>query len=119
MRGGSLHSEVQIWRRNSTTGDVFTKVGFSALTPNATSDANVHEYYPDPPLEFKEGDILGVYTPRRGQSELIVYYQEDTGPLNYGNVVNTPLSTFDLSGPNGFNDYPLVTVVIKEGKAKL
>ena len=64
------------------------------------------------PLEFQEGDILGVYQPRQGDSQLVVYYQEDDGPGNYRqNRLDTAPSTFTLMDVRDF-DYPLVTVEI-------
>ena len=94
-------------------GNNYTKANFSLLTPNVTSDPNVHEYIPDTPLEFQEGDILGVYQPDGDNSQLVVYYQENTGPKNYIN--NPPHSTFTTGIPINQYDYPLVTVEISTG----
>ena len=117
MRGsGDDQSELQIWQRDNGGGNSYTKTNFSLLTPNETSDPNVHEYYPDTPLEFQEGDILGVYTPNNSNTQLVVYYQDNTGPENYrkSNVDPPAPSTFTLR--NAFqNPYPLVTVEISTG----
>ena len=104
-----LRPELQIWRRISL--DTYTKISFNFLTPNVTSYPNVHEYIPNPPLEFQEGDILGVYQPTTAK-ELRVYYQEDTGPVNYREYAPSGApSTFDVNdGPDSQYYYPLVSV---------
>ena len=104
--------ELQIWR---TTGEnSYTKAKFSQL-PSNTLSGNVAEYTLGTPLEFQEGDILGVYQPGRGHSALVVYYQERDGPVNYEEV-NDALSTVTLDTPHDQYDYPLVTVEISTGK---
>ena len=114
-----LHTpEIQIWRRVGR--NTYTKIGSTVLSTEATQPtANVYEYAVSP-LMFQEGDILGVYQPREEDSQLVIYYQENSGPLNYrqsGNV-NTPPSHIIYSGapPAGGYDYPLVTVEIDTGK---
>ena len=107
----TLMPELQIWR--NTGGTSYTKAGFSLL-PSNTLTGSVTEYALSTPLEFQEGDILGVYQPRRPDSALVVYYQERDGPVNYeeGNIAQ---STVTLANPDQY-DYPLVTVEISTGK---
>ena len=112
---GDDQPELQIWRRDSGGESSYIKANFSLLTPNATSDPNVHEYYPDAPLEFQEGDILGVYQPERGGSQLVVYYQDNSGPDNYREFNASAPSVFTLGSTITQNDYPLVTVEISTG----
>ena len=106
--------ELQIWRNNS--GNTFTKISSSLLIPNEIGNANVHEFTPNPPLMFQDGDILGVYQPEDSQSQLVLYYQDNTGPVNYrqSGFVNNPLSSFTYSGSTPANeyDYPLVSVEV-------
>ena len=109
----SLEPELQIWR--NTGGTNYTKVGFSLL-PFSTLVSNVAEYTLSTPLEFQEGDILGVYQPKEGDSALVVYYQERDGPLNYEEGSN-PLSSVTLIDSRFKYDYPLVTVEISTGMA--
>ena len=106
--------ELQIWRRYSGRGISYSKINFSLLTQNETSVPNVHEYYPDPPLEFQEGDILGVYQPRCDISQLVVYHQQYTGPRNYGqfNIGPPAPSFFKITSILETPHYPLVTVEI-------
>ena len=110
--------EIQIWRRVERND--YTKIGSTVLSTEATQPtANVFEYAVSP-LMFQEGDILGVYQPREEDSQLVIYYQENSGPLNYrqsGNV-NTPPSHIVYSGapPPGGYDYPLITVEIDTGR---
>ena len=110
--GSSPPSELQIWRRS---GSDYTKVGSTQLTAQSpTSNPNVYEYIPSPPLGFQEGDILGVY--QGSDNSIVPYYQENTGPENLrqsGLVSSAPNS---LTAPvlAAEYDYPLVTV--KTGK---
>ena len=104
--------ELQIWR--NTGGTSYTKANFSQL-PSNTLNGTVAEYNLSTPLEFQEGDILGVYQPKHDKSELVVYYQERDGPVNYeeGNIAR---STVTLDTSHSEYDYPLVTVEISTGK---
>ena len=106
----SLEPELQIWR--NTGGTSYTKANFSLL-PFSTLVSNVAEYTLSTPLEFQEGDILGVYQPRRQDSALVVYFQLRDGPANYEEGCN-PLSTVTLGIIDEY-DYPLVTVEINTG----
>ena len=110
-------TELQIWRRDSIKENRFTKVNYSILplTMQAIgSNVNVYEYAPNPPLEFQDGDILGVYQPGQQDSQLAVYYQENDGPENYRS--DSSVSTFTLVEPASRYDYPLVTVEIISGE---
>ena len=81
----SLQPELQIWRNSGGTS--YTKTNFSVI-PFSTSTVNIVEYTPDHPLEFQEGDILGVYQPQHSDSALVVYSQDRDGPANYANGKN-------------------------------
>ena len=117
--GNDIGGEVQIWRRNIGSENNYTKVGFSILQATDPDNDHVYEYIPDPPLEFQEGDILGVYQ-QRGEGRMRVYYQDTTGPANYrrrGSVDVDPPAPATLNGPTlvvSQYDYPLVTVEIGE-----
>ena len=106
----SSEPELQIWR--NTGGTSYTKANFSLL-PFSTLVSNVAEYNLSTPLEFQEGDILGVYQPRRQDSALVVYYQRRDGPTNY--EFDDPLFDVNLDTPDNDYDYPLVTVEISTG----
>ena len=112
-----LGAELQIWRRSNVGQNNYTFVGSSVLPVSTSSFAGVYNYTPNPPLEFQEGDILGVY--QRNGMRVKVYYQETTGPANYQHSSNVgpPLGTPVLIGPSLVTDeydYPLVTVEIGE-----
>ena len=120
--GSALGGEVQIWRRNNGSENDYTKVGYSILNATDPDNDNVYEHIPDPPLEFQEGDILGVYQQRMNDSNIRmrVYYQETTGPANYrrtGHLDVAPPAPATLTGATlvvSQYDYPLVTVEICE-----
>ena len=103
---GTLLPELQVWR--NIGGTSFIKTKFSPL-PSSATDNNIVEYIPNPPLEFHEGDILGVYQPPHQDSALVVYYQDHDGPANYACEEGNN-STVTLDAPDHPYDYPLVTV---------
>ena len=110
-----LQSELQIWR--NAGGRNYTKTGFTLLTsPSSTPLVNVFEYNLNSPLEFHEGDILGLYQPQRQNSTLVVYDQQCDGPVNIFVEDGSAQSTVTLDTPHNQYDYPLVTVEISTGK---
>ena len=115
--GTSIGAELQIWRKNDGSMSDYTRVGYSVLQASDPENDDVYEYTPNPPLDFLEGDILGVYQ-RTGGSHMRVYYQETTGPSNYRRVgdINTdppvPATLTGVTLVTDQYDYPLVTVEI-------
>ena len=119
-KDGSKGAELQIWRRSNVGQNNFTLVDSSVLPTSSNSFVGVYNYTPSTPLEFQEGDILGVYQ-RSGSGRVRVYYQETTGPANYRHPsdlsMTPPLGIEVLTGPSLVTDeydYPLVTVEIGE-----
>ena len=113
---GSRMPELQIWR--NVSGNTFTKISSSLLILSENGiNPNVYEYMPNPPLMFQDGDILGIHQPPVNESELVLYYQDNTGPVNYRQsghgIENNPLSSFTYSGTAANEyDYPLVSVEV-------
>ena len=109
----SNNSQLQIWRRGSSD-TTYNRIASSFLIHNETSHSNIHEVISNPPLEIQEGDILGVYQPNGDNNLLKLYYQENTGPLNYlESIINPPPpSWFALNTPATQLYYPLVSVVV-------
>ena len=90
---------------------IYTKVGFNTFTPNKVNIVlNVHQYIPNPPLEFQEGDILGVYQPTEISSGMELYYQTFDGPSNYKS--EDKINTANIQTLPVCYEYPLVTVEI-------
>ena len=110
---GTMLPELQIWHQLGT--DNYNKKGSSLVTANTSIGTNLYEFIPQTLLEFQEGDIFGVHYPDRSQSQLILYQQRESGPLNLrdpDNEVN-PLSTIIEVRQVG-NDFPLVTIEISK-----
>jgi len=109
------HLQLQIWRQRSFPINQFDRTdSFSDLTDlNTTDDLNVYEYVPHPPLQFQANDLLGLFQPRRTDTQVVVYYQVGGGPRNYAySNQNLPLTTyFTFGGVN--NDVPLVAVEVE------
>ena len=106
--------ELQIWRH--TCPNNYNKQGSSLVTANISIAPNVYEYYPVTTLEFQEGDIFGVHIPDNNNSQLWLYEQRESGPINLhiNNEVNSPAPT-TINGiltTDEANNFPLVTVII-------
>ena len=106
--------ELQIWRQ--TGPNSYNKQGSSLVTTNISIAPNVYEYYPLTPLEFQEGDIVGVHIPDNNNSQLCLYEQRESGPHNLyiNNEVNSPAPS-TINGTlttDEANNFPLVTVII-------
>ena len=106
--------ELQIWHQ--TGPNSYNKQGSSLVTANISIAPNVYEYYPVTPLEFQEGDIFGVHIPDNNNSQLCLYEQRESGPLNVriNNEVNSPAPS-TINGTltiDEANNFPLVTVII-------
>ena len=96
------HPQLQIWRPRQ---GFYRRTNFSVITAlNATSDLNVYEYIPNPPLEFQTNDVLGLYQPHISNTQTVVYYQWGGGPQNFL-VVTSLLQRVDT-------DLPLVAVEV-------
>ena len=107
------HLQLQIWRQRQGSSNTYDRTNFSDITAlNTTDDLNVYEYIPNPPLEFQANDILGLYQPRVRDTEVVVYYQEGSGPQNFAySNRNSPTGDFTSQGGQD-NDLPLVTVEV-------
>ena len=104
--------ELQIWRQ--TGPDTYTKQGASLVTANETASPNVHEYYPETPLQFQQGDVLGIYYPTESDPQL--YVQEGNGPLNIVPVTSTNTRRSEIHTSQiqtqMYNYFPLVSPVV-------
>ena len=110
--GNTPLAQMEIWRRDLVNANTFSLVNSILLEMTAPIMNNVIELTLDSPIEFQEGDILGVYHPRRSETTVIFAYQERDGPENYR--VDNPLSsTVNIDGTlSNQYDYPLVSVEI-------
>ena len=107
--------QLQIWRQRQGSSNTYDGTTFTDITAlNATDDLNVYEYIPNPPLEFRTNDILGLYYPQISGTEVVVYYQVGGGPRNFHSNQDSPLTSISASGGGG-NDLPLVAVEV-DGK---
>ena len=113
--------QLQIWRRRQGPSNTYDRTTFSDITAlNTTDDLNVYEYIPNPPLQFRANDILGLYQPRIRDTQVIVYYQTRDGPQNFVRFYqDSPLPTQSTTGRGVYmyNALPLVAVEVN-GKLK-
>ena len=108
--------ELQLWRTNDGTNYFKTTFTLIHTLPKITSHTNVYEYILNPPLEFHEGDIFGLFKPRENESVLNTFLQENSGPLAYGqeNGAKIALTRITVNPTMSLdqNDYPLVSVEV-------
>ena len=111
-------AQMEIWRRDLVNANTFYLVNSILLERTAPIMNNVIELTLDSPIEIQEGDILGVYHPRRSDTTVIFAYQERDGPENYR--VDSPFSsTVSIDGAlDNQYDYPLVSVEISTPAGK-
>ena len=59
----SEHPIIQIWRQNNQNDNTYTLVDSQAITYTLENISNygIYVYKFDPPLQFEDGDILGVF----------------------------------------------------------
>ena len=111
--------QLQIWRRRGSS-NTYDRTTFSDITAlNTTDDLNVYEYIPNPPLEFRANDILGLYQPHIRNTEVVMYYQTRGGPRNFARFnQNSPVTSGFTTGNGVDNNLPLVAVEVN-GKLNL
>ena len=114
----TLYPELQIWRvQGGSNNDTYVKVTTTGVTsaPQFTGHLNVYEFIFDPPVEVKEGYVLGYYQPPSSLSRLGLVTIQDKGPENYCIFGQNPatLST-QSSAVSSFTRTPLVTFVYGE-----
>ena len=107
-----LRTQFQIWRRTGNTETFeyqyerlpqFSSVSSADLVP--TESLNVYEIAVDPPLQFQQGDVLGVFQPRDAQ--VVLHYTPlsyPSGTPNYFLDDNVPRIAFEVSVDVYHND---------------
>ena len=119
MTQPTSYLQLQIWRRRGSS-NTYDRTTFSDITAlNTTDDLNVYEYIPNPPLEFRANDILGLYQPHIRNTEVVMYYQTGGGPRNFARFnQNSPVTSGFTTGNGVDNNLPLVAVEVN-GKLNL
>ena len=113
----SQHPKLQIWRLRQGSTNTYDRTTFSDIAElNTTDDLNVYEYIPNPPLEFRANEFLGLHHPRISDTQVEVYYQMGGGPRNFASSnqdspVTNDFKTFRTGGGVD-NDLPLVIVEV-------
>ena len=110
------YTELQIWRKTSTTDNVYTKVGATTIMVSESS-SEMYEYTVDPPLAFLEGDVLGYFQPDKDESQIVVYVERsddvivNTHRYDVDDDVDPPTEPFDIQ-PDTKNEtrHPLIAV---------
>ena len=107
--------ELQIWRKIGYSN--YMKIGSSTVNGNKKIGTKLYMFIPQPPLQFQEGDIFGIYVPNKQNTTLRLYTQEQNGPLNLVLHSHYPLvkvNGMDSLVTSTMKNFPLVTAVISE-----
>ena len=113
--GRNRFPELQIFRRRSSSSDIFDRIAGAELTATAESPNQLYSGTIDPPLQFQSGDVLGMYTPPNvdGGTRLQVLFADDTGTRYEFRSANAPLPTITL-GFAGNNNKLLLSLETSE-----
>ena len=82
----SQYPEIQIWRRNTSDNDTYTKQANQTikLTEGAFCSDGVLQYNLNTSnISFQSGDVLGVYQPPENESVVRVYYDSNASTTYY------------------------------------
>ena len=107
-----LYPELQIWRvQGGSNNDTYVKVTTTGTSsaPQFTGHLNVYQFIFDPPVEVKEGYVLGYHQPPSSLSRLGLVSIQDKGPENYCIFGQNPATLFTQSNTvSSFTRTPLV-----------
>ena len=93
--------QLQVWRRTENDSifeyqkSQFSDISSADLVP--TESLNVYEIAVDPPLQFQQGDVLGVFQPRDAQ--VVLHYttrRYSSGTSNFAIETSESLETFPV-----------------------
>ena len=118
MGDRDLYPELQIWRPIGSGN--YTKMQSSTVNIITRSFTNRYEYIPDSPLDFRVGDIVGIYQPSQSSSRLYLHYyrgNEYNQLRNYyfqGN--NQKFQNFSTDRVMSERILPLVAVEVNNSK---
>ena len=110
-----------IWR--SAGGDNYTLEGSTQLFVPNNGRANDEDYFfngfPDPPLEFQAGDVLGVFQPTAGRSRVRLNYEPNTGPTSFFvetlDISPPLLDSLTITDSNVLNDTDFPAIILQIG----
>ena len=117
-RGGDdriNYPQLQIWRRNIGSGDIYDRMASTELTASAETPNQLYSLTIDPPLQFQSGDLLGLYLPREesNNGRLRVLFGDNVGPIYSFTGSNEPLSTLLVDGDSD-NERPYLALELSE-----
>ena len=70
-----------MWR--STRSDAYYKINGTVISIVEKSSTRIYEYDKFSPIPVLAGDILGVFSPKYGDSKLRFWSERDNGPVIY------------------------------------
>ncbi len=108
--------ELQTW--TSTNDTTYTKQGATTVSlEGGSAEITYYEYSPNPPHEFNDGDVLGMFIP--DQPRLRMFFEEvDSDFLNYvlitgSDIFSPPEGNFVTTiADNTVNAAPLIAVEV-------
>ena len=109
------YTELQIWRMSSDSQ--YEKITGTSIMAGGENESKVYMFELDSPLDFQEGDILGYFQPKSGDSELDLYLEKSKRITTYymelGNVLTPPVNgaSFSLDEDISDDKYPLIAAI--------
>ena len=87
LQNNQQYPQVQIWRKAGSVSNQLNKVDSREITlalGNFTT-SGVFQYKLTPPMQFQNGDVLGIFQPSQDSSLVRLYYNsnDDTAPVAY------------------------------------
>ena len=116
-RGRTDYPELQVWRPQSTSPEVYDIVRSVSVSPQSTGQSNVYTHTLTSSISYQAGDILGLYHPQTDSSAYKILSVQHGGPSNYytqrqdrsSEMFNTQSSSVRVH-----RDYPLVGAITSE-----
>ena len=109
----SRYPQLQIWRPQQNSQQMFDLVQSVTVTPHSTAQSNVYTHTMTTSIQYQAGDVLGLHHPSSDDSVYDIYSVQHGGPENYHFSTRESSSVqFDIqsSGVRVRRDYPLVGV---------
>ena len=107
LQNGSQAPEFQIWKQLDQ--GIFFETTAITIYSNTSIATNLYEFVPQIPVLIFERDLFGLYVPGANTSQILIYEQELSGPLNLKTVPGSSILLVEEE-----NNFPLITPVVSE-----
>ena len=116
-RGRDSYPELQMWRPQTSSSQVYDIVSSVRVSPQSTSQSNVYTHTLGSPISYQAGDVLGLYHPSADTAAYKILSVENGGPNNYflqRQDRSSEMFNTQSSGVRVHRDFPLVGAITSE-----